>query len=317
MRRPALLALALAGLVTGAPAVASDSGGVHVRLVSEQKVTIADNQGVARAPGGWIFSGTRAPLPRTDTLTRVDDELQPRKTLTGAIPQVLRAQGYNHIGDIDVVGDVIYAPIEQPDFSLGHQVTAMYDLSSLRYKKSVVIPQNENSFVTVDAATMTAYSMQHFDGRYLTRYDVRDGWRRLPPLRMSRVLHHTQGADIDSGFIWISTSDKRNDLYRVNLHTGAVDPLGTHAHPGGEGEGIDATDLPSGRLHALIFSPSDLGVFFEHFAVEPDSSPSEGSGHDFLWFLLLSVGGVLVVLGGALVIRRRRSVDADGSSGTR
>ena len=36
-----------------------------------------------------------------------------------AIPSEWRARGYVHIGDIDVVGNVVYVPFEQPDYSQG------------------------------------------------------------------------------------------------------------------------------------------------------------------------------------------------------
>jgi len=40
-------------------------------------------------------------------------------------------------------------------------------------------------------------------------------------------------------------------VYRVDLATGAVQQVGSLGHLDGEGEGIDATLLPSGLLHAL------------------------------------------------------------------
>jgi hypothetical protein len=35
----------------------------------------------------------------------------------------------------------------------------------------------------------------------------------------------------------------------------------------GEGEGIDATKLPSGRLHAMVVDPTRTPVWLGHFAV--------------------------------------------------
>src|SRR5205823_7907092 len=93
-------------------------------LKSEQPLPITFNQGVARVPDGWILSGTNFPLPDSDVLARTNDQLAPQVTKTGAIPKALKDQGYVHIGDIDVVGDVIYAPLEQRNYALGHQVTA-------------------------------------------------------------------------------------------------------------------------------------------------------------------------------------------------
>lgn len=265
MRRPAVLLVAVALVTVATASWAAPSP--HVVLRSEQRTTFTHNQGVARVPGGWILSGTDMPIPATDNLVRTDEALKILAVNAPAIPPQWRARGYNHIGDIDVVGNTLYAPLEQPKFGKGVQVTAMYDATTLLFRRAVVLPQHENSFVAVDPATMTAYSMNHFDGNSLMRYDVRAGWKQLTPLHMSETLHHAQGADTARGSIWISTSDPANHLYRVNLKTGKVDHIGTHGHAGGEGEGIDAAALPSGDLHALILAPNQRHVWFEHFTV--------------------------------------------------
>ena len=215
-------------------------------------------QGVARVPGGWIFSGT-------NSLWRTDDQLREVTHVGPAIPPAWRAKGYDHVGDVDVVGEYVYAPLEQPDYSKGYQAIARYSVATLRFVDAVMIPQHENSFVTIDPATMTAYSMDHFDGAALTRYDVAHGWKRLAPLKLSRLLHHTQGADVYGGAIWISTDDPQHGIYRVDTQTRAVTQVARMGHAGGEGEGIDATNLPSGFLHVLCVDRTLVPVWFEHF----------------------------------------------------
>ena len=100
--------------------------------------------------GGWILTGTLSPIPKTDVIVRTDEHFNVVARNDAAIPDTWRAQGYVHIGDIDVVGNVVYAPFEQPDYSKGHQVTARYDARTLRFIDAVELDQNENSFVTVD-----------------------------------------------------------------------------------------------------------------------------------------------------------------------
>jgi hypothetical protein len=226
-------------------------------IASQQQLPGGYNQGVARAPGGWIFSAT-------DSLWRTDDELNVLKHISPAIPEAWKAKGFNHVGDVDVVGKYIYAPFEQPDYSKGQQATARYDRVTLQFVDAVMLPQNENSFVTVDPRTMIAYTMEHFDGDSLLRYDVAHGWKPLPPLRMDKLLHRTQGGDVALGQIWISTDDPQKGIYRADLRTGAVEPVVEMGHAGGEGEGIDATDLPSGLLHAMMVDPKFEPVWFEH-----------------------------------------------------
>jgi hypothetical protein len=229
-------------------------------VTGQQQLSGYYTQGVARVPGGWIFSGT-------NSLWHTDDELNVVKMISPAIPPAWKAKGFNHVGDIDVVGKYIYAPFEEPDYSKGQQATARYDRDTLRFVDAVMLPQHENSFVTVDPSTMIAYTMNHFDGGSLLRYDAGHGWKSLAPLRMSKLLHRTQGADVAHGQVWISTDDPQHGIYRVDLQTGAVSLVAKMGHSGGEGEGIDATDLPSGRLHSMCVDKKLVPVWFEHFRI--------------------------------------------------
>jgi hypothetical protein len=213
-------------------------------VVGETVVSSAYRQGVAKTADGWIFSLNNA-------LFRTDDALTEQATLTNAIPAAYARRGFNHIGDIDVVGDVIFAPFEQPDYQRGVQVTARYDARTLAFIDARDVPQHQNSFVTVDPRTGIAYSMDEFGGKALVRYDTRHGWKRLPPLRMSQFVDKVQGGDAVGDAVWLSTDDKIDGVYRVDLHTGAVQSLGSIGHVDGEGEGIDATPLPRGDLHVL------------------------------------------------------------------
>ncbi len=209
-----------------------------------------------------MFSGTF-------TIARVDENLRVRRIVNFPIPKAWAAKGYNHVGDIDVVGNVIYAPFEQPNYALGHQVTARFDLSTLAFIDAATMPQHENSFVTVDPATMTLYSMDHFDGNALLRYEMtgKHTWRPLAPLRMNRTVRRVQGADIAKGAIWLSTDDGRKGIYRVDLATGTTRFVGSMGHlgTGNEGEGIDATQLPSGLLHTIVIAGTIAPVLLQHF----------------------------------------------------
>lgn len=85
-------------------------------------------------------------------------------------------------------------------------------------------------------------------------------WRPLSPLLLSIVLHHTQGASVSDGAIWISTSDAGNDLYRVSLSNGSVALMSELGPPGGEGEGIDVTSIQSISIHAMVRMSDQLFV---------------------------------------------------------
>jgi hypothetical protein len=228
--------------------------------VGETVVDPVYRQGLARADDGWVFSFN-------DGLFLTDDAFAQTSSVMPAIPAEWKARGFDHLGDIDVVDGVIYAPLEQPDYDVGAQAMLLYDATSLQYQSGVDVAQHHASFVTVDPDTGIAYSMDYFGGDALLRYDVRDGWRPLEPLPMSAFVDRVQGGDVYEGAVWLSTDDDTDGVHRVDLTTGHVDSLGSIGHVDGEGEGIDATPLPAGDLHVLTLDPAitpvrlvDLGV---------------------------------------------------------
>ncbi len=232
----------------------------QARLTSETQLDPVYNQGIARAKDGWVLSGTRV-------LARVDDRLHDTNRVTDAIPAEWAARGFNHIGDIDVAGRYVYAPYEQPDYERGEQAIARYDVKTLAFVDAVTVPQHEASFITVDPKTMIAYSMDRFGGDALLRYDVRKAWKQLSPVRMSQFVDRVQGADVAGGAVWLSTDDDANTLYRVALPGGRVDAVGNAGHVDGEGEGIDATKLATGRLHVLTVDVAFTPVWMGNLAV--------------------------------------------------
>jgi hypothetical protein len=250
----------------GTAAFGAEAASPHAELRSKDEIPVTYNQGIARIRGGWILSGTLSPIPNTDVIVRTDEQFNVVVRNEAAIPSEWRARGYVHIGDIDVVGNVVYAPFEQPDYSQGHQVTARYDARTLKFLDAVELAQHENSFAAVDPKTRIAYSMDNFDGDALLRYDVAHKWKPLRPLKLSMLLEHTQGASIADGAVWISTSDAQNDIYRVNMKTGHVDLVAQITDPPGEGEGIAVAQLPSGYLHATVLDPDMTKVWVEHFS---------------------------------------------------
>ena len=63
---------------------------------------------------------------------KTGDDLRELTHTGPSIPEAWKAKGFNHIGDIDVVGRYVYAPLEQPDYEKGQQATARFDRDTLR-----------------------------------------------------------------------------------------------------------------------------------------------------------------------------------------
>ncbi len=184
-----------------------------------------------------------------------------------AIPPQWAAQGFDHIGDVDVADGVIYAPVEQPDYSQNRQAMLRYDLATMTYLDGVTVTQSHNSWVSVDPEAKVAYSMNAFSDQAVVRYDLTDGWKPLDPLPLDTALGNVQGGDVRDGYLWLSTDDPTDEVYRVDLQNGHVVALGSVGHVDGEGEGIDATVLPSGDLHVLSVDAHVVPVRLVHLKV--------------------------------------------------
>jgi hypothetical protein len=229
---------------TEAPVASNPVRTITAQVSSETEVDPIFRQGVARTSNGWAFSFN-------DGLYLTDDTFARTAELMPAIPDEWKARGFDHIGDIDVVDGVLYAPLEQEDYGKGAQAMLLYDATTLQYRSGLDVAQHEASFVTVDDDTGIAYSMDNFGGDALLLYDTRDDWKPLDPLPMSTFVDRVQGADIYDGAVWLSTDDDTDGVYRVDLADGSVQSLGSIGRIDGEGEGIDATPLPIGDLHVL------------------------------------------------------------------
>jgi len=241
----------LAALASGCTSpVAPAPGAPIVRTVEVHPLY---RQGLARVEGGWIYSFN-------DGLFRTDENDAQIGALQPAIPDAWKAKGYDHIGDIDVVGDVLYAPLEQPDYERGRQAVLLYSTSTLEFRGGFEVEQHENSFATVDPATGIAYALDRFGGDALLRYDTVRDWSRLEPLRMSKFVAKVQGADVAEGAIWLVSDDETKGLYRVDLATGQVDDLGSIGFLDGEAEGIDATRRGSVLLRVLSIDAEQVPV---------------------------------------------------------
>lgn len=215
-------------------------------VTGEDEINPGLRQGLARVGQQWLFS-TNNGIYRTDAAYR--PTAPPGDRAEPAIPAELAAEGYDHVGDIDVVDGVVWAPLETPDKTSGRQVLARYTESSLTYQDHFTVPQHHASFVTVDSEGII-WSADEFDlVEALLRYRLENGrLQQLPPLVFERPIERVQGVDVLDGAAWVSTDDDHDGVYRVDLATGAVTDLGSMGHADGEGEGIDARPGPDGTV---------------------------------------------------------------------
>jgi len=221
-------------------------------VVGDHEVAPIYRQGLARTADGWLFSTNNA-FFRTDPSFVEFDKVE------GVIPEALAAEGFDHVGDIDIAIDdgVLWAPLERPDRESG-QVIARYDAATLEFVGSDAVPQHHAAFVAV--ADDVIYSMDQFDtDDTILRYRwTGSALEPLDSLPLSRALSRVQGGDIAEGALWLSTDDEQNGVYRVDLSTGEVTDLGSAGRVVGEGEGIDAANLPDGGPLRVLVADEQL-----------------------------------------------------------
>jgi hypothetical protein len=94
----------------------------------------------------------------------------------------------------------------------------------------------------------------------------------MKPLVLDRALEKVQGASVDRGAVWLMTDDARNEIYHVDLGSGAVTDVASAQPLDGEGEGIDAAETATGTLHATVTDADHAAVTLDHFATSSDTT---------------------------------------------
>ncbi|WP_018413411.1 PEP-CTERM sorting domain-containing protein [Methyloversatilis thermotolerans] len=272
-------------------------------------------QGVAFNGDGWVFSWQYG-LERTDlalnSLQRTGGLNLSTFTIETGIPAELAAQGFDHIGDIDIHDGIIYASLdsEANDYQNGH--VALFNAHDLSYTGRLYAlngaPSNPHddvaSWVAVDGANGVGYGKEWRNGNTINVYDLSD-WSFSHTLTMDRSLRNIQGAKVFDGALYMSAHDSTKSVYRVDLLTGHVEELFQLPVTAGaynETEGIALRRLDDGSVEMLvemIVTPdgNDLGAYVNLYHYTLAAVPEPES-----WALMFA--GLMTVAGA--IVRRRQ-----------
>lgn len=226
--------------------------------------TLLRSQGLAHDGQSWFFSW-RYGLQRTDAQYRAEaGDLS-------AIPAVLREQGSNHIGDVDVLDGTLYVPIE--DDAYARPLIALYDAQTLAYRgqaHALAPHQAHVAWVALDATRRVAYSGDWSQMDQINVYDLDHEFAWLRALPLGTTLDRIQGGEVYEGALYLTRDDADKSVYKINLDTGTVLPLLTLVPDAsgalGEMEGVAMRRLDDGTaMHTIDLKASYLGANFRHF----------------------------------------------------
>lgn len=297
-----LAAVAALAATIALPAQAADTwqiAGVEQFYVNDAATSgIYRSQGIATDGTQWFFSwqygleragNDFVSIQRNSTFT-------PPSGLNPGIPPSLLSQGLNHIGDIDYHNGIIYASL---DSTAGYKNPhiALFNASDLSYTGvSYAItgapsnPKNDvASWFAIDAARGVGYGKEYQNGNTLNVYNLSD-WSFERSITLDTATHDIQGAKVDGDWLYMSSDNATQSVYRANLVTGQVEEIFQLPSPAGdrEVEGIALRDNGKGGKDLyveLIVDPdrsgqnptnSNLHVDLYHYALtsavpEPES----------------------------------------------
>lgn len=253
-------------------------------------------QGVAFNGNEWLFSWQFG-LERTDldfnSLQRTGSVDISTLTINTGIPQVLAAQGFDHVGDIDVHNGILYASLdsEAGDYQNGH--VALFNASDLSYTGQLFplygAPSNPRddvaSWVAVDGAKGLGYGKEWKNGNTINVYNLTD-WSFSHTITMDQSIRNIQGAKVFDGGLYMSSHNGEKSVYRLDLASGHVEELfqlAREPNAFNETEGIALRPLAGGGVEMLIEMivdpddpadlPLDAYVKVFHYQLAPVPEP--------------------------------------------
>jgi hypothetical protein len=242
---------------------------------------------VLKIPGtlksqGMAFDGDAPVFSWRYGLQRTDERYNPLVTRALAIPPDIRAahyaaarkNGFSHIGDIDIAGGKLYAPIEDED-NRTQPFVAIFDPKTLRYtgeKHSLPVAKLPHGvpWIAVDEPRGVFYTMD-WDSQDLQVFDLKTyRFARTVPLKdavaLGRPITRVQGGKVRWGRLFVSSDSnedasapketklKRKRLYQVDPVLGSAREIAHFDEPErAEVEGLAFG--PDGTLHVLVMAP--------------------------------------------------------------
>lgn len=260
------------------------------------------SQGVTHDGDSWIFSWQGGLEGTTDGyVTRALGTWPPDNFSDISInPDGTNHVGGTHIGDVDAIDGIVYAPLEDgeqdlgvitindPEYQQSHIV--LYDANTLRYTgvKYPVPPDLQRDgvpWIAIDPATREAYTGEWGMTRdTLNVFDLEMNLKRTLPLvypasfgegfHLSRI----QGGEVFGGALYVARDDEQQTIYKIDMFSGLVTRLfSLNGTEPSELEGLAIHPTADGALlHVILITDNDFDdplnfarvrASFQHFAL--------------------------------------------------
>jgi len=217
------------------------------KIVSVKSINPKFIQGLATDGERWYFSYIDSLY--AVKLSNIEEIVAANKR---AIPEHLKVEGYNQIGDIDVYQDKIFAPIEDKV----HEKTliAVYLASTLEYINSIgPLPQKHIPWCTVDPSSQTILTSEFDEVDEIFVYNFEG--KLVKKIKLSMKLHRIRGGKILGKHLYLTADDGGDTIYKIDTNTGEVEAyfkIGTPFKIGGIG-------YLDGHLYVTVTVERDLG----------------------------------------------------------
>jgi len=219
-------------------------------------------QGVATDGTSWYFSGTLS-------LEKTDLQFNTQVSNGFAIPLTLSIAGSNHIGDIDVYGGTLYAPIEDGSGYMNPKLVKFDTMLNAGTVYSIphALQTQGVPWVAVDGMRSLIYLAEWDPTTQLNLFSLSTvtylrSLQLTPPAGVT--LGRIQGAKVFEGALYLNTDDATKTVYKLNLETGTVLRLFALGAIG-ENEGLAFLARPDGsQLHTLNVNTSSSGSELRH-----------------------------------------------------
>lgn len=180
----------------------------------------ARSQGVASDGTSFWFSWTLG-------LSRTDQSLGTQVNKTAAIPIDMLIAGSNHIGDIDVYGGTLYAPVEDGN-KYENPTIVLYDAQTLdpkgpRFPLSNTMLTKGVPWIAVDGPKGNAYVAEWDPTPSIFELDLTT-FATKRTITLSKTLGRIQGAKVVRDALYVASDDTDKTVYKVDLETGIVFP---------------------------------------------------------------------------------------------